>query len=123
MPSISGYSFLRKREKIWREKFEGVNAQYLGLFISTGMEAKIKDMVSNRVNAQYLGLFISTVREEIRNYKTPICVNAQYLGLFISTETCYKTIMEAKDELMPSISGYSFLQDENHAEKRDSITC
>ena len=60
MPSVSGYSFLLNDTKIEEIIDKCVNAQCLGLFISTEMRREPLTRERLGVNAQCLGLFIST---------------------------------------------------------------
>ena len=72
MPSISGYSFLLKYGQKWNGFIRRVNAQYLGLFISTELNG-YRDENDKRVNAQYLGLFISTTGYYLKVNESETC--------------------------------------------------
>ena len=89
-------------------KYKHINIQLLVYsFLQSSNRATINHI--KRVNAQYLGLFISTGDQKCVEV-TKECVNAQYLGLFISTLLTSDEYTNRKEVLMPSISGYSFLQ-------------
>ena len=109
MPSISGFSFLRIRQRLSCFNREIVAMPSISGFSFLHYATIMHDVSIYGCNAQYLGLFISTYNGN-KYGDNVYCCNAQCLGLFISTTMDNYETYVRKYVAMPSVSGFSFLR-------------